>query len=123
MICHILGNLRVVAECCQRLAELACFGGHGMLAARLLGASSALREAVGSGYLPAERAEYPRGAAAARRAVGEDMYEVAWQEGHAAPWEGVLATALDTLLRGRPASSTPTSSTRLNQAHGTSVSA
>jgi hypothetical protein len=66
-------------------------------AARLCGAAAALREYMGWPLPPAKRAEHERSVAAARKALGEEVFAATWARGHALPLE---ETIVDTLSNG-----------------------
>jgi predicted ATPase/DNA-binding SARP family transcriptional activator len=55
------------------------------LAARLLGAAQAMRDAIGTTLSPCERPQHDRTAAAARRSLGDTGYEAAWRQGTETP--------------------------------------
>jgi hypothetical protein len=62
-------------------------------AARLYGASAALRERHVLAPLPSEAAAKEAGLAAARAALGEPGFAAAWEEGHALTPEQAVACA------------------------------
>jgi len=80
-----------------------------MWAARLVGAAAALREAIGSIPLPAERTDYERGIAYARTQLGEKAFAAAMAEGRTMTPEHALAAqgqmALPILSPGESSSS------------------
>ena len=55
------------------------------LAARLLGAAQAMRDAIGTTLSPCERPQHDRTADAARRSLGDTSYEAAWRAGTETP--------------------------------------
>jgi hypothetical protein len=57
--------------------------GHVEEAARLFGATSALRDRIGHPLSPADRPAYERDIAALRTALGEEAFSAAWEEGRA----------------------------------------
>ena len=63
-------------------------------AAKMLGASDALQDAVGAVRPPWRRERYETTAAAARSDLGEEGYAAATAEGSAAPWEHAVRDAL-----------------------------
>src|SRR5262249_39811276 len=63
-------------------------------AARWWGAAEALRESLGWPLPPNEREEYDRYRSAARKALGEEPFAVAWAEGRAMTPEQAVADAL-----------------------------
>jgi hypothetical protein len=65
-------------------------------AARLLGASAALRDDMGAPLAPTSRADHDHAANAARAALGEDAFAAAWAVGHAMSLEEAITDALDS---------------------------
>ena len=102
---HGLGNKAGMAESLAGLAGVLAQargpgetpeGGHEVLrAARLFGASDALREAINAPMWPAERADYERNLAAARAQMDEATWQAAWAEGRAMTLEQAAACALE----------------------------
>ncbi|WP_246106402.1 hypothetical protein [Pseudonocardia kunmingensis] len=84
-----VGEPRAVALAVEGLAGAAAVAGHHVRAARLLGAASAGREAVGAALPPAERGDVDRIAATARAALGAAAYAEAFTEGAATRLEDV----------------------------------
>ena len=64
-------------------------------AARLWGAADALREAIGAPLSPFERTELDTHTAAARTALGEEVFAAAWAQGRATPLNEAIEYALD----------------------------
>jgi non-specific serine/threonine protein kinase len=94
-----IGLKRSIAE---SLAALAGVNGGGdanplaaVWAARLLGASEALFEAIGARPAPADRPVYDRAVAAARSQLDEAAFATAWAEGRAITPEEAIAYALE----------------------------
>ncbi len=88
-----IGDRRRVVFCLEGCAAVA--GTQRPLdAARLWGAAAALREALGTPILPADRAGYEQAVAAARDAAGHAAFAVAWDAGHALPLERAVDEAL-----------------------------
>ena len=81
-------------SCLEGLARVASARGRPERAARLCGAAAALREDLGVLLSPTARAEHGVTVAAARAALGEEVFESAWAKGHALPLE---ETVTDTL--------------------------
>jgi predicted ATPase/DNA-binding XRE family transcriptional regulator len=77
------------------LARVAAVQRRPERAARLLGASAALREEMGTPLMPIARADRDHAMNAARAALGEDAFAAAWDEGHAITLEESIAGALD----------------------------
>jgi len=84
---HAQGNLSGVAECLEALARITQ---DPQRTARLLGAAEARREAIGTSLPPAERVEHDRTALAARRALGDDAFASAWNQGRTLPTEQLI---------------------------------
>ncbi len=102
---HRLGNKAGIAESLAGLAgvlthargpgETTEEGGEVLQAARLFGASDALRESINAPMWPAERADYERNVAAARARLDDATWAAAWAEGRALPLEEAVAYALE----------------------------
>ena len=90
-----LGNKAGIAECLAGCAAVAGVGGQPARAARLFGATHALREAIGAGLWPGERIECERNLASARAQLDNDAWDKAWAEGRAMPLEQAVAYALE----------------------------
>ncbi|HEV2107460.1 MAG TPA: LuxR C-terminal-related transcriptional regulator [Thermomicrobiales bacterium] len=65
------------------LAAVAAARGDFERVARLLGAASAVREAIDAPLMPDERADYDLAAAGARATLGGEAFDAAWAEGRA----------------------------------------
>jgi hypothetical protein len=74
---------------------VAAMQGQPERAARLLGASAALREEIGAPLSPVARVDHDHASNAARATLGEDAFAAAWAEGYAMPLEEATADALD----------------------------
>jgi tetratricopeptide (TPR) repeat protein len=88
------GDRSILANVLVGLAGLAAAEGQAARAARLFGAVEAVRAAIGSVVLPAFRAGYDRGMAAARAALDEEAFAAAWAAGQAMTPEEAIADAL-----------------------------
>ena len=66
----------------EELGAVVAMQGKPSWGARLVGAAAALREAIGSTPLPAERTNYERAIAYARTQLGEEGFAAALAEGH-----------------------------------------
>jgi tetratricopeptide (TPR) repeat protein len=86
--------------CLEGLARVAAMQGRPERAARLLGASAARRDAMGTPLSPITRADHDLAVTAANEALGEEAFEAAWAVGHAMPLEEAVAFALDGASRG-----------------------
>jgi DNA-binding CsgD family transcriptional regulator len=102
-----LGNGRGVVEALEQLAAIATGSGEAMRAARLSGAASALREALGFPRSPRAHSNHQEDLAPARAALGEAAFAAAWRDGHDRPLEDALAESRDlanAVKAGRDAS-------------------
>ncbi|MGZ3642914.1 MAG: tetratricopeptide repeat protein [Ktedonobacteraceae bacterium] len=75
----------------EELGAVVAAQGHVVWAARLMGAGSALREAIGSPLEPRDRANYKRMVAATKAQLGEQAFSAAWAEGRGMTPEQALA--------------------------------
>jgi hypothetical protein len=91
-----LAGRQDVASVFDAFAVLSLAEGDPRLAARLLGAASALRDAAGAPLPPTDRAEVAECEAAVREALGESDYSAEWEIGRAADWRELA----DGILRG-----------------------
>jgi Tfp pilus assembly protein PilF len=89
------GQRNAIAASLRLFARLAVLQGQAERAARLFGAAERLREAGGVLLYPADRAEYDLSVAAARTALGEQAFAMAWAEGQAIPLEQAIRAALE----------------------------
>ncbi len=94
-LCRDLDDKYEVACCLEGLAGVACRQGQPERAARLLGAATALREAIGMPLPQADRVDYERTMTATRTALGELVFAAAWSAGQGLPLEQAIAEALD----------------------------
>lgn len=76
--------------------------GHLRQAARLLGASAALKEATGMILQPADQVEIDRYEEAVRNQLDEAAFEAAWQEGHTLSWDEAVALAMSSGSQAQP---------------------
>ena len=83
-----------VFSCMEGLARVEAIQGRPDRAARLLGASAALREDIGSHLTRITRADHDHADAIARAALGEDAFEVAWNDGHERPLDEIIDETL-----------------------------
>ncbi len=89
-----LGDEKYSAMNLAGMAGPIAAGGYPQAAARLLGASEALLEAMGIVMHPVERSEIDRDVAAVREQLDEATFEAAWAEGRAMSLEEAVAYAL-----------------------------
>ncbi len=80
-----LGDLGGMAWCLEKLAEIAHLQRSDGMAARLLGAATALRANVNSIIDPNDQSEYDRLIARVLRRLGDDVFNAVWAEGEAMP--------------------------------------
>lgn len=78
----------------ESLAEALAMQGDSERAARTFGASEALRASIGASVLPFYQADYDRGLAAVRTALGEEAFAAAWAEGQMMTLSEMIADAL-----------------------------
>ena len=64
-------------------------------ASRLLGAAEALRESLGVGLAPAERATHDETVAALAQALGEERFSAVWRQGRELALDEAIAYALE----------------------------
>jgi predicted ATPase len=89
------GDKRLASECLQGAAFVASARGDHERAARLLGASDALLEAVGARRAPVELVTRDRYEPAVRQALGDDRHGVAVSAGRGLSLEEAVPLALD----------------------------
>ena len=78
----------------EGLARVAAVQGRPERAARLLGASAALREELGTPLSPIVQADHDHALNAARAALGGEAFEAAWTEGSEMTFEEAIAYTL-----------------------------
>jgi non-specific serine/threonine protein kinase len=91
---HELRDPRSIAECLDGIGNLVVAEGHEQLGVRLLGASAAVRDAIGAPALPHEREELDASLRDARKALGEAAYVAAYNAGRALSLDDAVAEAL-----------------------------
>lgn len=87
------GYAKPVAECLEGITIIALARGQTERAAQLAGAATALRQRSGMSREPTEQAEIDKVLAAARAALGDEAFAVAWAQGTALQPEQALAAA------------------------------
>jgi non-specific serine/threonine protein kinase len=87
-----IGNRWIVADCLGGLAAVAANHGEPALAARWLGAATAICEAIGAAGVP-HHAQFGRAEAVARAALGADAFETAAKAGGQASEQEIVAEA------------------------------
>ena len=85
-----------IAESLEALAGLAFALRRPGPGARLCGQAARLREEIGSPLAPWERSRYDRQIASGRASIGNDAFDLAWQEGHAMTLEQLIELALES---------------------------
>ena len=76
------------------MARVEVVRGRPEQAARLLGASAALRDEMGTPLTMVERTDHEYSVSAARTELGAEAYEIAWAEGYASPLEVTIASTV-----------------------------
>ncbi len=89
-----VGTLTGVAECLERIAYLQGEQEVWSAAAHVLGAATALRDAIKAPILPIDRAAYDDALDATRDALGAAAFDAAWKIGHALSSDDAIAVAL-----------------------------
>ena len=74
---------------------MATMQGQPERAARLFGASDALRDEMGTPLSPTVRTDHDHASKTAHATLGEDAFEAAWAAGHAMPFEESISAALE----------------------------
>jgi predicted ATPase/DNA-binding CsgD family transcriptional regulator len=98
--CHVAGDRYSIARCLEGLAGVVTAVGPGRIdtwsdgAARLLGATAALRETIGFSVSPVERPVVERVATLARASLGDAAYEAALATGRALPLNQAVGLGL-----------------------------
>lgn len=91
-----LGDQLAITYSLDDLGRLALGEGDHKRAVRLFAAAAALREAIGAPLPPADREDYERSVSAARSALGDAAFAVAWADGRAMTPERTIAFALSS---------------------------
>jgi predicted ATPase len=89
-----MGLNHIILPCLEGLARVTVAQGRMERAAQLCGAAAALREDTGWPLPPAKRTEHDRTVAAARGALGEEVFAAAWVRGHALPLKEAITATL-----------------------------
>jgi tetratricopeptide (TPR) repeat protein len=95
-----LADPDAAAEALEGFAELAVAKHAGKRAATILGAAARLREETGLPIPVYEEREHERVAAAARAALDDDTFDLAWREGSAMELEEAVRYALNDRVAG-----------------------
>ncbi|MBA2535040.1 MAG: hypothetical protein H0V21_08505 [Rubrobacter sp.] len=94
MLARRFGFTFDVFVCLEGMARVESLQGWPERSARLLGASAAQREEIGTPLMTITRADYDAAANAARAELGEEAFEAAWVEGHAVPLRVIISQAI-----------------------------
>ena len=95
-LAHVYGDPRSLAECLEAMGMAMIASGDRQRAARLLGAASTVRDAIGAPHPPNELAELEASIATARAADGEEAWESAFEAGRILSLEEAIQEALRT---------------------------
>jgi predicted ATPase/class 3 adenylate cyclase len=90
-----LGAADGIVECLERLAHLDARQGQPERGSRLLGAAAAMRESAGCTPPPGDQSDSVCSVATMRAALGEAVFEAAWEEGRAMALEEAVCVALE----------------------------
>ena len=93
-----VGRAYETASCLEGLARVAAMQDRPERAAWLLGASTALRDEMGTPLTPISRADHDQASEAALEALGEAAFETAWTTGNETPFETTIVAALDARI-------------------------
>jgi C4-dicarboxylate-specific signal transduction histidine kinase len=102
-----IANPIAVALALSALAGVVAKRGQPASAARILGAASALMEAIGASMTTEDEARVAETVSTAREFLGEVAFAAAWEEGRAQPLDQAVADALalgEELARSMPTS-------------------
>jgi non-specific serine/threonine protein kinase len=99
-LAQVRGNLGDVIDGMEGLVRLAAVTGQAELAARLFGATAALRETLGAPMAPSEQLVFEPIWNGLQEALGEDGFAAAWAAGQMLSREEALAAALAIDLGG-----------------------
>jgi predicted ATPase len=91
---HELGGKWDIVDCFEDIGSIASADGRAVEAARLYGASDALRDSVGATPSPFEQVLRDRYMAPAKGALGDDVFQKEWDHGHALPFDDAVDYAL-----------------------------
>ncbi len=93
------GAKRVLASILEGLARNLAASAQSVAAARLWGASEALREAIDAPREPVDELDYRGAVRAAEAQAGTRAFQRAWNEGHKLSFEAAVALALEEAKR------------------------
>ena len=95
-LAHALGEPRIVAYNLEELASIEAADASPRLGARLLGAAQALRERLSEPIPGPDLARHDQIIANLRRALGDEQYQAAWDQGRAMPEQQAITLAAGT---------------------------
>jgi tetratricopeptide (TPR) repeat protein len=95
VLCRALGSKRGIAMCLEKLAGIAVARCQPERAARLLGTTEALRQAITAPMGAADHADYGRFVALTHAGLDDNTFAAAWAEGRAMTLEQAVAYALE----------------------------
>jgi predicted ATPase/class 3 adenylate cyclase len=95
-LAQVYGDPRSIAETLESIAMVMATAGDGQHAARLLGASSTARDAIGAPQPPNELADIEASIATTRAALGEEAWQAAFEAGRMLSLEEAFQEALRT---------------------------
>ena len=95
-LAQALGEPRIVADNLEELARVEAADASPALAARLLGAAQALRERMSEPITGPDLARHDHVIANVRRALGDEQYQAAWDEGRSMPEQQAITLAART---------------------------
>ena len=93
LLWRFVGRGYETAACLEGLARVAAMQDRPERAARLLGASAALRDEMGTPLSPIASADHDHASEAAHQALGEEAFDAEWALGHAMPFEDSIFSA------------------------------
>jgi hypothetical protein len=85
----------IIGYCFEGIAAVLALTDQPEAAAKLLGAAEALRESLGVALAPAEQETHDETAASVRKALGEERFSAAWQQGRELARDEAIAFALE----------------------------
>jgi hypothetical protein len=95
-LCQEMGNRLGIATTLEGIAGVAAGQRRSERVARLLGAAAALRATLGASPSPSDQAEQAATSAEVRAALGDDIFDAAWEAGRGLALEAAIAEALAT---------------------------
>ncbi|MGB3715567.1 MAG: adenylate/guanylate cyclase domain-containing protein [Candidatus Promineifilaceae bacterium] len=96
-----VGNKQGVAECLAAFASLVCALGELELAVQVFGGTDDFLKALGAPLAPADRMEMDRDIEVLRRQLGEEQFNLHWEQGRKLPTEALTEMASEHLCKQR----------------------